>query len=397
MAAAVHAFNRLTPVINEQTDNALMVNGYEVLVYNRLKSGIRCSCCGGDFKQSILGEDGAADPVTMQEILQGGTFGFGDYAAGDPGASRDPKHNILTTGNDRLADRQEHKNGEADFDANGYQNAMGRDNGLDPNMEFPLNPFSEGHLIGCPVCYGTGFQGGFSAANSWRYVASTVTPDVMIVGGEITSEHKPTEFLLYSSDSYIEFSVRLPAGAYLVDSLRVCHGVNHLSTQVQLQIYDQGSWFMLTPQLFLELSDGTVRRFRVQSLDDDVRVTHVELQLGLSNRPLLVEFPKLVESADTSILEALQDVELQCSPRIPQLRPFDVLADMNNSRLWMVREVTRSDNNARASGRTGYGLQASARIVQSNEIWSTLPVRRSSRSDTRHRVGSYGALSAPPR
>lgn len=233
----MQAMQRLAPAINEQLDNSLQVNSYEVLVYNRLKTGLPCSCCGGDGKPpaSLLDADGNASPSTINEMLTGGAFGILDYGDDkDAQTGRKTVKDTVATRPNATAERLV-KPDEADFDSNGYVNATGGDDGR--NMDdIPLNPFAEGHLVSCPVCFGTGFVGGYAVANSWRQVVSAVSPNLVMEDGEINTLSKPWEFVLYSPGANVQFDVQLPAGAIQVDAARVFDGVLDAGPGCELQV-----------------------------------------------------------------------------------------------------------------------------------------------------------------
>lgn len=408
LTPAQNAFNGLIPAINEQIDNAVQTAGFELLVYNRLRSGIPCTCAnhqkagqgaGSELVANrnsvgvILDENGSASPETIAELLTGGTFGISSLIdhRQKPGVSPNAHARKSNASSEPVDDpfserprktqpaRIEEGNVEADFDGNGYSNALGQnDYSSDPSFDFPLNPFSEGHLVSCPVCFGTGFVGGYSVSNSWRFVADVRM--MQFEGGWIDFEKHPAQATLPPGAS-ATVQVRFPKAAFRVDSTQVYLGRSSLASSVQLE-YLQGDEFKtLYPRAILgELCDGTIRTIRIRNVSrNEVELSHLEIQTGLSDTALFGDYPELETIADVSVLRATQDIRIVLQTKVPTLSPFDIITDMNHRLAWMVRSVTQNPwgtaMNSIRGFRSNLGLSAQVRRVQSNEIWSNLPFK----------------------
>lgn len=420
---AIDTFEQAKLVERNKYSNAVKVQGSHGVIYHALTCGLRCHCrASGAAIRSRLNEDGTASPGFLNQLLTGTEFDVlpygikpADNAASDPNASPpatgvgpavpwpddgsrfrfvidqdDFENNVdpntpvspqLPSLFDTDADNQPLNGRQAGTPTDAWTNDPSRNpgktvvpDGVGPTgpvvdeMEFRTLIHSDEGLGGvfdtnCPVCMGIGYVGGYSVFNGWRQVLTYQTPDAMFDKPGILNveEQVPTV-----KASIAEFPITLPAGAVSVDAVRVWNGYKVVKARMLID-----GTRLMTAEGIMRFCDGKRHMLRIE-FDEPTLFTHVELQVNQSTDTKLFSLPKAVRSNDRMRLQNLQDMTVVVSPKVPLLRPGDVLTDSTyNIVLDISSSGSRNDNK-----RTVMGWSVEARVVQPNELKFLLPRRR---------------------
>lgn len=372
------------PIAQQLYDNALQVNGYEILVYNEMKTGRQCSCSRSvDIGPSapLLDEKGNATQEHIAELLEGSSFKIKRYASRDgafDGSTIEKQHNILGDTTSHIQD-----------DVSTGTSTLVDDHMNMSEFETPLSSFDNGM---CGVCFGTGYVGGFNILGGQRHI---IEPDygvdalsfVEVVKSELPYKWRfngeALNFSLTNTNDwgFIEWTMTLPYGLDSLDALRVFDNFISLKTPKKLYWYNTLStnWEPLLSETkyvdqikYTILADKGKRvKFRLY-MPGGTEVTHIEFQYRLSSSNFFAEYPRLTETGDMSLMESMDAVQLVVSPLVIDLKPRDIIVDTVFGKYW---KVTNS-NYFNDVKRNVLGWDVNARLIQPNEVFRQLPTRK---------------------
>lgn len=385
-AAAVPA---LVDAQRAKYHNAFHVQGYPVCVYYRLTSGMQCHCQNQPAATARrLGADGKASSGFLNEMLTGGAefgirgygttipktpntiFSFDQSAVASLYADDAPRPTKLGT--------QEHISNDVNSGATTItpEGRGGRGpfsqtvDDMDLNIGADLFGATD---IACPVCFGTGYVGGFSVLGGVRAVLNYQHPGLGLPADATISVEERVPVI---RASYAAFSVVFPLGAAFVDAVRVWNGRRAVAATLSIDGRRLTSALSVLPYF-----DGRPHTLRVEA----GAFTHVEIQVGQSTEVSYIDFPKTSRSSLAELLDSMDDVQLVASPMIPLMRPNDVISDGVHNKVFHVRSCTgQKDRNASV-----LGWECDARVVQTQELLSLLPRRRT--------ATPVASPNAPPR
>lgn len=405
---------RIIPVQARKYDAAFQVNGYSGILYNRLTSGIRCKCSDhSDIAASSLDLGGRADSGLIASLLSGGEFGVRDY--GVVAATTHQAHQSaleirpleqrlskapvqdLTSQLPSLYDID----GPYSSEGSVGQHIVGSFSDIassDPNNPNattiiesgagPNGPVSDSRLVSsmiedgrhnpgafgltdasCPICFGSGYVGGFSVYRGWRQVFLPYADNAILPGGaDIDLVSRPA---LLTAD-YCEWSgVILPKGGVSVDSVRAYQDSQVIPGS---KFYVDG--VLLTREWdLLSFCDGRPHLLRIE-VPLGFRLSHLEVQVNQSTETANFEFPKTTKSANMGLLERTEPFQVILSPLIPLVKAQDIIVESTSGKVLQVKACTsRNDRNASI-----LGWESDVRPTQPQEIFSLLPKRRSLQS-----------------
>ena len=400
---AAESVKRIAPVQARKYDAAFRVQGYHGILYSRLNSGTPCSCCdrasSAHNQVARLDEEGKADSGTINALLTGREFGPNPLGV-LPATTKAAKHAVLEISpigyrNAGIPVPDRTKDPVTAFDADGpvrgyvpstfsdhWSSSQHNPNartispgGQGPNgpvedteevEEFPITATTYGATdASCPICFGSGFVGGFSVLRGWRKVlvptgkgdGLTLTPGAVI------------DFMENPPSATVggKWQIPFPMGAIGVDSVKVfcddklVRNCTLLVDGVQL----------LSERDILKYCDGWVHTVELR-LPDGVVFSHIELQVNQSHESANFEFPRKTKSADMSLLERTTPFQLIFSPLIPILRTQDLVVDSVTGGVFQIKECTDWHD----SRSNILGWEATVRPTQPFEIFSILPKRK---------------------
>ncbi len=334
-------------------DNAFLVNGYDCIVYNKMRSGVACSCMSRRKTfTSILQEDGKMPESVMNQMLTCGlefkiNLNPGSRSsspAEDTFTNRRPQ-NVSNTLDDIVSTNL--SEGLSDTVLDDFIEDEGQ---FDNNVSFQDSA--------CSICFGTGWEGGYSPLGGSRKIL-TVKHLADIDG---TIEYNKTPFPFYAKSA--SFNTILPLGTIIIDSVRVLNNNKELG-EYSITIDD----IEISDLLIKSLSDGRLHRIRV-SFKDLTYFTHLEIQT--SQIPSVkLEFPKF-DFQRLEMSDYTADLSIVTSGRIPSVLPGDIIAECLSQRLFMITSSTPLND----SLRNYYGWDCQARVIQKSERLNLLPRRR---------------------
>ena len=395
VAVARDTLSKIIPIQNRKYHNAFLVQGFQGILYQRLSSGKLCSCSSRQATlESRLDLSGKAPPGLLNEMLTGGQeFGFrryGTHAARVPSASsgeplevRLPNTpyvlpSLYTTDRPELTNEFSMPGGDFDRystdpddptattivpDGIGTNGPVGLNEQLDDivadnDFDLGLRAYSD---VSCPICYGSGYVGGYSIHNGFRRV---LTPtDTIYTDAYIQLEQE----IPSGTGRVFEWEVTLPLGAVSIDSLRI---YNNTKPVTSLTLYVD-SIRILDEFSFLQYCDGRSHRIRLSSSDTDTEITHLEIQINQSTESAVFEFPKLSRASAQSLLESTDPFSIIISPMVPRVSPLDVFVDSSYGKRLQIKSTTAwNDRN-----RSILGWEAEVRATQPQELFYMLPSR----------------------
>lgn len=380
---AKQAIRDIMPLEQRRYQNAFEVQGYETLVYNKLRQGTACSCqANRKVFTGLLGEDGKMPAGHMNELLTGGmTFTINTYGARQPGRSdlREPRniptlsrddqfYGELTSENNVPSYIENHGDLDDPFvdvvDLKEGSNGPQQDQTLDEVVEvFDADSLDQSYTK-CTVCMGTGFVSGYSLLGGWRYCLSTQAPELdrgSLVG---TIEVNQTPHAFYATK--VDFDVVLPKGLVYLDAFHLWNNTERVNNST-CSIDD----LPFSTDLLRAMCDGRKHRLTIE-FDELTYFTHLEIQIGLTDKPALLEFPRLTSGTNLKVKDLIEDVQINASPTIPKLTTEDVLVESTFGKAFIVGTSNWWNDNKR----NVLGWDVSARVIQSSELLSNLPQRR---------------------
>jgi hypothetical protein len=374
----------LVPVQQRKYANAFKANGYETLVYSRLKHGTPCSCQSSRRAQaSILDEQtGKLKKGQMEKILTGGlSFRVNPYGVKEPMRDdlRAPRGGQSQPRDEQIYDVLDNSKPVADWEleddvldnpnatvtraANGDEDDAQADivdqTADDASELVDIEAYANDSK--CAVCFGTGYVGGFTLLNGLRLVICTQWPAISNLVGTIEPNRVPHSF--FTTD--VSFTVTLPKGVIGVDAFRLWN--NDLQIHPLTITIDGLSYSM---DLLRAFCDGRPHTFRFQ-FERLTYFTHVELQFNLSAIPALFDFPRGTFGANMQNVENLEDMQLYASPEIPNIEREDMLVECTLGKALVVSSVTDWKTNKRDI----LGWDVNVRALQPSELLNLLPRR----------------------
>lgn len=400
---AAESVKRIAPVQARRYDAAFRVQGYHGILYTRLTSGTPCSChdraTAAHNQIARLDEDGRADAGTINALLTGKEFGAKPLGV-LPATTQAAKHAVLEiapigyrNAGIPVPDRTREPVSLYDTDnpARGYIPSTYSDHwsqsgsnptartivpeGEGPNgpvedteevIDFPVSSMTYGATdASCPICFGSGFVGGFSVFRGWRkvLVPNGEADDVKLFpGASIDFMANPP-----TADYGATWRVPFPLGVVGVDSVRV-YKDDHLVTKCRILV---DNTLLRSEHDILKFCDGRVHEVRLE-LNDGESFSHLELQVNQSTESANFEFPRRTKSADMNLLERTTPFQLVFSPLIPLLKTQDIVVESVSGKLFQVKECTSwNDNRANT-----LGWEATVRPIQPMEVYFRLPKRQ---------------------
>ena len=371
----------IMPIQQQRVKDAFRVQGIRAVLYHRLTSGKPCTCVAAQSEMSKLDPNGNGGVGFINEMLTGGQFGveeydaptlghFGSYGNYSPetnfqrksGSIQDRPPAPTNKLNAWLGIGDNYGDGTHSLNTHVEPTASTSSNGIiditspydNPNS--PFDPFAIGiSESSCPICFGSGFVGGYSPYKTWRQV---IVPSDM----SSTSVLDPLTWSL--SPGTHTFRITLPKGAISVDSCRVFNGFTPVAYDLIVANQPIGN-----PHQLLLYCDGKPHDVVITTAD---KLTHVELQFALDTESVYFEIPKLTKNHDISLLETTEPFQIQMPPDVPELGPLDIITESQLGKTLVVQTVNPWNTRDRAL----LAWEAMARVIQPQEIYRILPFRK---------------------
>jgi hypothetical protein len=208
--------------------------------------------------------------------------------------------------------------------------------------------------ISCPICFGSGYVGGYQAFRGFRRV--------MVPSDMQTSSIYMLPKLTLTPGTHT-CSLVLPKGVLSLDVVRTFD-----EAQVTLsKFYVDG--VDMTNRSWLPYFNGQLHTITIQTTQP---LTHFEIQGAVSNEPVYFEFPKRANSSDISLLEQAEPFQVLLSPDCPDINTLDVIAEGQLGKLLVVQGV----NDWYTKQRRMLGTECQVRVAQPQELFRILPQRK---------------------
>ena len=396
------SIDRITGIQSKRYDNAFQVQGFQAVLYNKLKCGVTCMCQtkASKIPKSLLDENGNARPGVINGLLTGQNFGSLPYGAmpkvtkagmfapmvsegysgtglfdneepfitkpfhGAPGTGFIDDEDMAIANSAVVIDDGFSDAGPVSGNGTLAQELFDRitNSGLDLGFDASTD-------VACPICFGSGFVGGFAVYNGVRVVLDSQLLDSIVRNNAFIDVEPYVPVMVGRKVTFKP--VMLPRGAISVDSLRVYNG----SKVIPAQIFIDGT-AILNENGLASFCDGSPHVFSFDLLIEDALCTHVEVQYNQSINKTLFEFPKLSQGSIEVTLEKTEPFQITMSPVIPNITGGDIITDSTYGK---VLQITTSNwwNDKR---RAVLGWDCNVRPCQPQELYVILPKRRTMES-----------------
>ena len=386
--------NRLLPTQIRRYHNAFLVQGNACVVYNRLTNGVKCGCKSKvNAVKTRLNENGHASNEVINELLTGGhEFGILDYGSRVADTSNfvgQPSNAVFQvvdetlqkpnelfnsdtrgkawvgSGTDNWSTDPNNPNASTVIDSGyGSNGAIGTDQDLEELLTGE-NEFDQLGLglrdVACPVCFGSGYVGGFQIFNGWRLVANFQHPSVELFDSSINYEDDVPSI----TGTRAQFSLPFSRGGVSVDSFKVWNYNKVLNPALSIDGLP-----IVAENDVLNFCDGASHTVALQ-FSEPTTWTHAELQVNQSTDDAYLDFPKINKGSVQSKIESMQDFQIVVSPLVPLVRSNDLIADSTYAKVFHVKDVTWWND----KDWTILGWECNVRPVQPSELYSLLPKR----------------------
>lgn len=380
---AKQALRDIIPIQQRKYHNAFEVQGFEAIVYNRLKHGVACSCQAHSTALAThLNEDGKLPVGKMNELLTGMEFGVETYGARTPNRQDIAEEKVKAGKKAKVSPRPDQFFGglddEADLTqefvigglADPFTQVTGQElgsNGADTGVDLDALAYEfESALLDstarCNVCYGIGYVGGFSPQLGWRAVLSTRWAALGAVVGTIEVNTVPHSFFATS----VSWLITIPKGFKTLDAFKVWNNFEQVSTG---QVTIDGIPY--SQELLRAFADGRQHTVAI-AFEEMTDFTHIEIQLNLSDKTSLIEFPRLTNTSNQAFNDMTGEVSLNASPLVPVLNPGDVIVESTFGKKFVVGDSNYWNDRSR----NVLGWDVQARVLQPEEMLFELPRRR---------------------
>lgn len=371
---AEKAIQEIIPVQQRRMYDSFRVQGIQCVHFSRLTSGRKCNC-QSSAKQlnGLLDKNGKASAGTINQLLTGNLeFNVTPYNFDQkrlPGVTSTQTSPLAPTNKNQGVFDIATKDDDIPFaDLVKGRHGLG-DNGpveettideLVGDWDASIMGFSD---VACPICFGTGFVGGFSPYHGHRQVLS-VTDMQLLVGSELNTLKRPFS----ATTPGFNVIVILPAGAIGIDVFRVWNLANPVNN-VQMSV--DGTALTSEGQL-LQYCDGKQHLLQFTGPGGQAfEFTHLEIQFQLTTESVYFEFPKRPTSNNTDLLEQMEPFNVIFSPNLPHLESLDVIVESQLGKVLVVQNT----NPWRSRQRNVLGWEAQVRVIQPMELFRILPNR----------------------
>jgi hypothetical protein len=349
----------LTATNARAADNAsrmVRVQGIQGILYSHLVQGRACTCKSTNHEVAKLSADGKADTGTINRVLTGNqNFGVSDYDT-SPEDDFEFLDDGPTSPNNAFNKWLSHSQGSTKNNPSDDP-TVGDDGQSSPDLDDLMGDFDIGSIgysdVSCPICFGSGYVGGFSMTRGFRRV---IIPSEMTTASTLDL---PSFALLPGTHTV---PLTLPLGATKLDVFRAFNGTDVVPVIFKI---DGQPMKGKNP---LKFCDG---RPHILTIESTYPLTHVEIQFATSDESLYFEIPRISRSSDLSFLEQQEPFQIIVSPDVPVLKSLDVISESQRGKLLIVQTV----NEWNTRSRNMLGHEITVRVAQPQELYRILPVR----------------------
>ena len=229
----------------------------------------------------------------------------------------------------------------------------------------------------CPICYGTGFVGGFSLYNGYRHVITADEFSLPAVA-ELHYDETPWRVTTYSA----RVKTIIPKNIVGIDVFRCLNGTKLANYKVYLDGKE------VSYNAIIKAADGKEHEITLLGNQSD-SFTHFEIQFNMSVESTYFEVPKLSKGTDLNKLDDMQDFQILMSPLIPRVDRLDIVTES----MWGKALMIQSTSLLNTKERQMLGWECDARVIQPEELYNLLPRRQRVATIGKHVnpvLGNYG-------
>ena len=346
------AVNGIAPVMQQRNMAAFRVQGIEACLYNHMTAGRICSCQGKHKKiNTRLNKEGKASEGFINQILTGASFGTSQFGVDDsngaesyvPETAAYPKH-------DYQVPSPEQQQAQIEDELVSLDDIVGSFDAVALGITDSA----------CPVCYGTGFVGGFTLYNGFRLVLPCEDFSLPATA-ELRIQNSPFSAVT----NFASIKLHLPKGVVSIDAFRL---LNKMKLVECTMFIDSKK---LDYAAVMAHCDGKEHTLTIMSAVP-FEFTHLEIQLNLSKESVYMEVPRMTKSSNLSIIDSTEPFQILLSPNIPHADRLDIVTESMWGKALMIQDVSWHNTKERQM----LGWECNARVIQQQELFNFLPRRQ---------------------
>lgn len=366
---ARQAIQEILPVQQQRYQAAFRVQGFEGVLYNRLKQGPKCTCKSSQkHLASRLDESGKASPGTINELMTGVAFDVSGYGSRyrppldpfdsvvSPDAPVDKHQGFFDNVGTKPESLPTRIPMERDYGDNGPVDLGFDIDDLASDWDASGVGYNE---VSCAVCFGSNYVGGYTPLYG-RRIVKPVNQVELASTDRIDARYSPWR----CESTKFAFTEVLPFGAIALDCFRVMS--DHRQVAANFTIDGQA----INEISVLRFCDGRPHRIEV-TFASPTTWTHLELQFKTSKDDAFFEFPKLNRSSDITMLDQTEPFQIILSPLVPSVNSEDLFTDSTYGKTLIVQSV----NTWNTRNRQTLGWEVQVRVVQPQELYNVMPRR----------------------
>lgn len=374
---AQQRINHVVGQANAKHAEALKVEGMELLIWLRQRSGSYCTCqqLGASPHEHDLPVDlEANDPTVETPVFEVKSYGVLNSS---PTETNFLSNNKLSTLSKKLTPtNKDAVNYASDEQLDSLLQGIDLNEFVSPNeaalMRQPEGGFNGGDKTRCGICFGTGFISGYQLFNGQRFILdASASQRISLHGSELDSAVYPNRFTAPRQDDvYVSWEIEIPT--FFSRALSV-HVRNNTSIApgaiIEARVLNSAMpWTPFTVE-FLNSRKGqpTVLQVRVKpqigsATAPMLEFTHVEFVLQLAEFPY-GQMPDLSKSINMDLFDVLASQNFEIGANVIGLDRECVFVENKYGYAWKISDCTRKFTQA---GQT-FNWEGTARVVQNYE------------------------------
>jgi hypothetical protein len=332
------SFESLSYKIQREQEHAISANAYPVLVYKRKSAGIPCTC--NSYIPNVMSKDGVLPHAEIDALLD---------IRRDNAINKDYNENFdedeLLIDTNTNTDSKDIEEPKMEWDNNSVGDATDYTDSLGLGSE----------RVSCPICYGTGFVGGYDLAQELRISLPVNTFYSEYSKNVYLNKDRPTTANL-QKNSIISWKIILPN----IDIKLLNYRILNLKELLKYNVLIDESTNLISK------FDGNEHIVSIQP-KEDTQLSHLEFWSDFSK--VKANISNLEDREGIEFLDIPQSLTMTVSLKSGVLRKGDIIYEGTYRGFWKVNSVEVVKDHSH----NVYKMGIEVRRVKDFEIASYLP------------------------
>lgn len=405
------AQNRLDQVVgqaNQRHRNALKVDGADLFIFTKNRTGNICTCQGINDKYPFPQVLNSSSPSIIKDSLNtqvtnidenGNDLGATIYSirlndSGNLDTASYKKQNkkAINTPFDIIHKQKVDKNNNDPEDITVWaEKDMLKDDiikmsesNVDPEDQARQIQSISSTLYGpdtnvCGICFGSGFINSYQLFGGVRYILESSDINAFnLYNCELDTTKFPNKFVLQlSNDPYVSWTIKLPTYFEECLSIQVRNNIEPAyNILLQVRVIGTSTWNTLTKS-WINSKKGNPTEIEIRAIVKDysdnygpqnVEFTHIELFIKTIKDLPIGQSPDMNLSLDMTYYDVQQTINMEIGAQIPNFDREAVIIENKNNRIWKVIEI----KNAQTQKNQIFNHEVQIRLIHDNEPLSLL-------------------------